>query len=119
IPFDSMVPSHYKTGMQFTSFLRIRNQCTDLNGLVNAIVLNVREMLTIGYKDSFLKRSLFSLSRRSKFWAPVIEKVLEKLIKGKISFFSSKDLDDAIQANNQLKQGAFPFLEENNTIVLE
>src|ERR1051325_4227774 len=46
IPKNSMVPQHYKIGMQMTTFLRLDEQSSTEDILVDSMIDNVREMFT-------------------------------------------------------------------------
>ena len=71
IPNASIVPTHYKNGMQITSLLRLMDQSSDINILIRAMVDNFKEMSCIGYNYEIFSRSLFSLSQKNIIWAPI------------------------------------------------
>ena len=72
---DSMVPKHYKMGMQIATLLRLHSQTNRLEDLVNAIKINCLEMKSIGYDDNFLIIALQNMIYRSRIWIDVIEKI--------------------------------------------
>ena len=60
--------------MQITTYLRLKDQSSNLNILIRSMIDNYREMIVLGYHDEIFFRSLFSLSLKSKIWAPIAEK---------------------------------------------
>ena len=76
IPKNSMVPQHYKIGMQMTTFLRLAEQSSTEEILVDSMMDNVHEMFAIGYDFSFIEKSLLKLARKSGIWFSRIGKFL-------------------------------------------
>ena len=84
IPGNSMVPKHYKTGMQITSYLRMLEQSSNLDILVSAMIDNFHEMRSIGHSVDIFQRSLLSLSQKYIFWAPIAKIFFSTLFSRKI-----------------------------------
>src|SRR4051812_45960960 len=72
----SMVPPHYKSGLQISTFLRLREQSSSIPILLDSIALNAIEMFSLGYDWSFLYKCLCHLALKSKFWAIITYLVL-------------------------------------------
>ena len=87
IPAKSMVPKHYKQGMQITSFLRMCDQSSSANILVSSMVDNFKEMTVAGYSIDLFSRSLLSLSQKNIFWAPITKMFFSRLIKEDLSTY--------------------------------
>ena len=71
----SMVPDHYKLGMQIATLLRINSQTHRLDDLIEALKINRLEMISIGYDDNFLLKALQRVMGRSQVWSKVIYKL--------------------------------------------
>lgn len=98
---SSMVPLHYKNGMQVTTYLRLRDQSSTLPSLINAMLLNKTEMLAIGYDLSFMGRAIIHLAHKDKNWASIGALFLSIAKKGHREVWTAKD-DASLRYLNRL-----------------
>lgn len=64
----SLVPFHYKKGMQITSLLRMLSQSSHLSLLNDALITNAAEMFALGYDFEFLVSALRYVSAENFVW---------------------------------------------------
>jgi hypothetical protein len=101
ISSDSLVPPHYKKGIQITTYIRLKDQSSNWRELVRAMLVNALEMYSLGFDTNFLFGALKHLALKQKSWKKLAILFLENL-KG----------NDMILGNKKLLERTKNFLEK-------
>ena len=76
----SFSPLHCKLGVQITTYLRLQEQSSTEQILLNSMEKNAQEMYSLGYDTHFLLKALIHLSNSSYFWSKISYIFMQKII---------------------------------------